>query len=127
MATQLHHRPTPQAGTNLHHVRGRYRLGRVLQVEFGVIQTGATHPLHPIADASTQDDAEPAADTCDAACGSDFISDVTNPLASGEAVVAGAVGTVTGFVATVVGSAATVALVAEQAGSSECPLHGCLH
>jgi hypothetical protein len=29
-----------------------------------------------VADASTQDDAEAAADTCDAACGSDFISNV---------------------------------------------------
>lgn len=105
----------------------RKELGRVLQVEFGVIQTGATKPLYPVADASTQDNAEAAADTCDASCGSDFISDVTDALASGEAVVAGTVGTVAGFVATVVGSAATVTLEVEQAGSSECLLQNCLH
>lgn len=33
----------------------RKELGRVLQVEFGVIQTGAAQPLYPVADASTQD------------------------------------------------------------------------
>lgn len=92
----------------------RKELGRVLQVEFGVIQTGAAQPLYPVADASTQDNARAAADTCDAACGSDFISDVTAALASGEVVVEGAVGTVAGFVATVVGTTATVALAAEQ-------------
>ena len=89
-------------------------LGRVLQVEFGIIQTGAAQPLFPVADASTQDNAQTAADACDAFCGSDFISDVTDALASGEAVVEGAVGTVAGFVATVVGSAVTLVLAAEQ-------------
>lgn len=33
MATQLHRRPTPQAGTNLHHVRGRYLHGQTYLVE----------------------------------------------------------------------------------------------
>jgi prophage DNA circulation protein len=80
-------------------------VGRTIEFRFTFIRSGQSAPIYPTATASTQSTAIDAADAADTICASDFVDDVTDAVALGQAVVQSAVATVTGFVATVVGTA----------------------
>jgi len=87
----------------------RKELGRVVEIRFEFVETGIS--IYPDADLATDDLATAAADDCDSACLSDFLSATGAAIAEGVAVVSSAAATAGAWCDVVEAAAADASLI----------------